>query len=275
MIQCEKNKNGGTIRAVARGHENLVEFWVSDDGKTPLTLSITEQHGNDPRITVAIIESLIERYGSPVVWFTTPNAELRYSPFFNNSVYRYSTTDETSLYTRPFKDGKTFSRIYALAEAMSKYSLVKSINEELQIFDRYAILSKFRKALKPIEFITIKEESDYNIQTACVDATREILRKGKENLDAAEKYSSGFAQVIKTLEEKQNHSASSFDAKTAYVREVVAGVCLPAIVLFGSRNRFTQAVTGAFASGAAQYAQISEDLLESYEDALKNSKEIL
>lgn len=275
MIQCEKNKNGGTIRAVARGHENLVEFWVSDDGKTPLTLSITEQHGNDPRITVAIIESLIERYGSPVVWFTTPNAELRYSPFFNNSVYRYSTTDETSLYTRPFKDGKTFSRIYALAEAMSKYSLVKSINEELQIFDRYAILSKFRKALKPLEFLSLKEECDYNIQTACVDATRQTIQNGKENLDATGSYSAAFEKVLRELEEKQKNGSYSFDAKTAYLREVVVGVCLPAIVLFGSSNSFTQAVTEAFVRGAAQYARISEELLEGYEDALKNSKEIL
>ena len=271
MIQCEKQNNGGKIRAVARGHENIVQFSMSDRGDTPLTLWINEQHGNDPRITVAVVESLVERYNPPVMWFTTSNVELRYPPFFNNSVYRYSKTHETALYTRPFKDGKTFSQIYALAEAMSNYSLVRSLNEELQIFDRYAILSKFRKALKPLEFITIKEESDYNIQTACVDATRQIIARGKEMVDATEKYASGFAEVLEGLQKKQGASSHSFDAKISYVREVVAGVCLPSIVLFGGRNPFTQAVTEAFALGAAQYAKISEELLETYEDALKYS----
>lgn len=272
MIQCDKKGNGGTIRAVSRGHENIVEFWVSDSGANPLTLRIREQHGNEPRITNAIVESLIERYTPPVMWLTTGNAELRYTPFFNNALYRYTTRDETTLYTRPFDDRKVFSRIYSLAEAMSNYSLVRSLDEELQIFDRYAVLSKFRRALKPLEFISIKEESDHSIQTVCVHATRTILEHGKKTVDATGKYAKVFREVLEELAAKQEIAAYSFDAKTAYVREVVDGVCLPAIVLFGSRNKFTQAVTEAFANGAAQYAKISQELLDTYEEALKYSK---
>jgi len=271
MIQCEKRPNGGRLRVVARGNENVLDFTLSNSG-SPLTLSVTEQYGNEPTITVAMVDGLVQRYSPPVVWFTSGNAELRYSPCFANDVYRHSTVHETSLYTRPFSDGKAFSRIYALAEAMCQYALVRSVNEQLQIFDRHAILSKFRKAMKPIEFLTIKEESDYSIQGACVDATREAISSGKEQLDATKEYRAGFAEVLHELETRQNGSAYSFDAKTAYLREVVAGVCLPAIVLFGSNHPFTQAVSGAFARGAARYAQISEDLLQTYEDALKYSK---
>jgi hypothetical protein len=73
------------------------------------------------------------------------------------------------------------------------------------------------------------------------------------------------------LEAKQASGSYSFDAKTAYLREVVVGVCLPAIVLFGSSNPFTQAVTESFIRGAAEYARISQDLLDGYEAALKYS----
>jgi len=275
MIQCDKTPNGGSIRVQGKDSQAEVSFVVSDPSETPLTLQITEQHGSDPRLTLAVIDSLVERYNPPVVWFSTSNAELRYIPFISNSVYRHSTVHEQSLFTRPFKDSKSFTRIYSLAEAMSSYALVRSVNEELQIFDRYAVLSKFRKALKPLEFLSLKEECDYNIQTACVDATRQTIQNGKENLDATGSYSAAFEKVLRELEEKQKNGSYSFDAKTAYLREVVVGVCLPAIVLFGSSNSFTQAVTEAFVRGAAQYARISEELLEGYEDALKNSKEIL
>ena len=275
MIQCDKTPNGGSIRVQGKDSQAEVSFVVSDPSETPLTLQITEQHGSDPRLTLAVIDSLVERYNPPVVWFRTGNAELRYIPFISNAVYRHSTVHEQSLFTRPFKDSKSFTRIYSLAEAMSSYALVRSVNEELQIFDRYAVLSKFRKALKPLEFLSLKEECDYNIQTACVDATRQTIQNGKENLDATGSYSAAFEKVLRELEEKQKNGSYSFDAKTAYLREVVVGVCLPAIVLFGSSNSFTQAVTEAFVCGAAQYARISEELLEGYEDALKNSKEIL
>lgn len=270
MIHCEKTSNGGRIRAVAHGHENVLEFTLSNR-ILPLTLSITEQYGNEPSITVAMVEALVTRYSPPVVWLTSQNTELRYTPSFTNTVYRHSTVHETSLYTNPFGDGKKFSRIYSLAEAMCQYSIVRSVNEELQIFDRYAILANFRKALKPIEFITIKEESDYSIQTVCVDATRNTIDVGKKNLDTTGEYRNSFAEVLHELETRQNCSAYSFDAKTAHLREVVAGVCLPAIVLFGNEHPFTQAVTLAFADGATKYAQITEEMFEAYEKALKYS----
>jgi hypothetical protein len=271
MINCERKGNGGTIRVVSSGQENTIDFFVSDSGVTPLTLSVTEHHGNEPRITVALVESLVQRYNSPVVWFTTKNAELRYTSWFSNSVYRYTTKDETSLYTKPFKDGNVFSRIYAMSEAMSNYCLIKPLNEELQIFDRYSILSKFRKALKPMEFISIKEESDHNIQTVCVKATREIIESGKKNLSATKGFKKGFAEVLECLETTQEQSAIAFDTKVSYMREVVTRVCLPAIVIFGSGNAFTQAVTGAFARGTGQYVKLSEEMLDAYEQALKYS----
>lgn len=271
MIQCDKTPNGGTIRVRGNSSEAHITFVLSDHTGTPLSLQITEEYGSDPRLTVAVVDSLVERYNSPVVWFRTGNAELRYLPYISNSVYRHSTVHEQSLFTRPFNDGKAFTRIYSLAEAMSNYALVRSVNEELQIFDRYAVLSKFRKALKPIEFLSMKEECDYNIQTACVDATRNTIQNGKEKLDATGSYSTAFEKVLHELEEKQKNGSYSFDAKTAYLREVVVGVCLPAIVLFGSSNPFTQAVTEAFVRGAAEYARISEELLEGYEAALKYS----
>ena len=271
MIQCDKTPNGGTIRVRSDSSEAHITFVLSDHTETPLSLHITEEYGSDPRLTVAVVDSLVERYNSPVVWFRTGNAELRYLPYISNSVYRHSTVHEQSLFTRPFNDSKTFTRIYSLAEAMSNYALVRSVNEELQIFDRYAVLSKCRKALKPIEFLSMKEECDYNIQTACVDATRNTIQNGKEKLDATGSYSTAFEKVLHELEEKQKNGSYSFDAKTAYLREVVVGVCLPSIVLFGSSNPFTQAVAEAFVRGAAEYARISEEFLEGYEAALKYS----
>ena len=271
MIQCDKTPNGGCVRVSGKDSQTAIDFVLSDQTSTPLTLTITEEFGSDPRLTLAVIDSLVERYSPPVVWFCTGNAELRYLPYISNTVYRHSTVHEQSLFTRPFNDGKTFSKIYSLAEAMSNYALVRSVSEELQIFDRYAVLSKFSKALKPLEFITMKEECDYNIQTACVTATRNTIHHGKERLDATGSYSAAFEKVLHELEAKQASGSYSFDAKTAYLREVVVGVCLPAIVLFGSSNPFTQAVTESFISGAAEYARISEELLEGYEAALKYS----
>ena len=271
MIQCDKTPNGGRVQVRSKDSQADIGFVLSDQTETPLTLYITEEYGSDPRLTLAVIDSLVERYASPVVWFCTGNAELRYLPYISNTVYRHSTVHEQSLFTRPFNDSKAFTRIYSLAEAMSNYALVRSVNEELQIFDRYAVLSKFRKALKPLEFITMKEECDYNIQTACVDATRNTIQHGKENLNATGQYSAAFEKVLHEMEAKQASGSYSFDAKTAYLREVVVGVCLPAIVLFGSSNPFTQAVTESFIRGAAEYARISQDLLDGYEAALKYS----
>ena len=135
MIQCDKTPNGGTIRVRGNSSEAHITFVLSDHTGTPLSLQITEEYGSDPRLTVAVVDSLVERYNSPVVWFRTGNAELRYLPYISNSVYRHSTVHEESLFTRPFNDGKAFTRIYSLAEAMSNYALVRSVNEELQIFD--------------------------------------------------------------------------------------------------------------------------------------------
>ena len=50
-------------------------------------------------------------------------------------------------------------------------------------------------------------------------------------MDATGSYSAAFEKVLRELEEKQKNGSYSFDAKTAYLREVVVGVCLPAIVL--------------------------------------------
>jgi hypothetical protein len=65
----------------------------------------------------------------------------------------------------------------------------------------------------------------------------------------------------------------SFDNKISYLHEAMVNVCLPSIVLFGSGNKFSKAITEAFTSGAAEYISTSQTLLETYEECLNHLNE--
>lgn len=270
MIECERTENGGRV-SVRDGHrEAVLAFTLSDTTASPLTLRMVDESCGDPRLVHTLTASLLERYKSPVVWLRTGNAELRYAPWIGNSVYRHSTTNEETLFTAPFNAGKPFSRMYSLAEAMHDYSFVRSTDNDLQIFNRYAVLAQIRKQMKPFEFLSVKEECDYSVQNACVSATRTIISAAVENLKSTGARQEAFRQVLERLETQQRMGSVSFDTKTAYLHQVVTEICLPAVVLFGTGNRFTKAITEAFTASAAEYVRVSEELLETYEECLKN-----
>lgn len=270
MIQCERTENGGRISVSDGNRQATVVFHLSDTTPNPLTLRLHEEPESDVRLTFALADSLVERYQSPVVWLRTGSAELRYSPWIGNSVYRHSTTKEESLFTKPFDASKAFSRIYSLAEAMNDYSFVRSTDEDLQFFNRYTVLAQIRKHTKPFEFLSIKEECDYSVQSACVRTTREIIEAAKRLLSETGIHREAFSQVLNRLETQQASNAISFDTKVAYLHEAVSDLCLPSIILFGTGNKFTRAITEAFTVNAAEYIRVSQELLEAYEDCLKN-----
>jgi hypothetical protein len=272
MINCERTENGGRISVMDENAEAVVTFTVSDSTSHPLTLRIVEESPSDARLLLALANSLIERYESPVVWLRTGNAELRYSPWIG-SVYRHSTAKEESLYTLPFNAGKPFSRMWSLAEAMSEYSFVRSLQEDLQFFNRYAILAQLRKHMKPLEFLSVKEECDYSVQCSCVNTTRSIIERARENIAATGLYREAFDQVLSRIENEQKNGSVSFDNKISYLHEAMVNVCLPSIVLFGSGNKFSKAITEAFTSGAAEYISTSQTLLETYEECLNHLNE--
>jgi len=271
MIQCERTENGGRISVRDGNRSAVIDFTVSDTTPNPLTLRMIDESGGDVRLIHALADSLLERYKTPVAWLRTGNAELRYAPWIGNSVYRHSTTNEETLFTAPFDAGKAFTRICSLAEAMHNYSFVRSTDEDLQIFNRYAVLAQIRKQMKPFEFLSIKEECDYNVQSACVNATRAVLSAAENNLKFTGQRKEAFRQVLERLETQQRSGAVSFDTKTAYLHQVITEICLPSIVLFGTGNAFTQAITNAFTASAAEYIRVSQELLETYEECLKNS----
>ena len=78
MITCTRTANGGRIIVDETHGHSAVEFWLSDRTPTPLSLRIQETLGSTARLTLSVANSLAERYGSPVVWLETANAELRY-----------------------------------------------------------------------------------------------------------------------------------------------------------------------------------------------------
>ena len=132
MITCTRTANGGRIIVAETHGHSTVEFWLSDHTPTPLSLRIQESLGSTARLTLSVANSLAERYGSPVVWFETANAELRYTATLGNGLRRNATHGNGSLYTKPFDNSKLFRRIHSLAEAMSAYSFVRSESEQLQ-----------------------------------------------------------------------------------------------------------------------------------------------
>lgn len=86
MITCTRTANGGRIIVDETHGHSTVEFWLSDTTSTPLSLRIQETIGSTARLTLSVANSLAERYGSPVVWLETANAELRYTPTLGNGL---------------------------------------------------------------------------------------------------------------------------------------------------------------------------------------------
>lgn len=272
MITCTRTANGGRIIVDETHGHSVVEFWLSDTTPTPLSLRIQESLGSTARLTLSVANSLAERYGSPVVWLETANAELRYTATLGNGLRRNATHGNGSLYTKPFDNSKLFGRIHSLAEAMSAYSFVRSESEQLQFFDHYMVLATVRKKTKPMEFLSIKEECDCLTQSACVDTVREMITAGKAQLDHTGEYRSAFFEILDRLDRSQDAGAQIFDSKRSYIKELAAEVCLPAIVLFGTTNTFVKHITEAFLSGAAKYITTTQELLETYDAAFKYSK---
>lgn len=272
MITCTRTVNGGRIIVDETHAHSAVEFWLSDTTSTPLSLRIQESLSSTARLTLSVANSLAERYGSPVVWLETANAELRYTATLGNGLRRHATYGSESMYTKTFDNGKLFGRIHSLAEAMNGYSFVRSESEQLQFFDRFTVLATVRKQTKPLEFLSIKEECDCLTQSACVDTVREMITVGKTQLHHTGKYHSAFFEILNRLDRSQDTGAQIFDSKRSYIKEVATEVCLPAIVLFGTTNTFVKHITEALLLGARKYITTTQELLETYEAAFKYSK---
>ena len=269
MIKCEKTTNGGTLTVLHEGAETVLSFTLSDNSDSPLVLRMECEANTDSKVQSALVENLVNRYNAPVVFLKTENAQVRYSPWFGKSVFRHSTKKTKSLYTRPFSEGKSFNRLWSLAECMNDYSFVRSAGDDLQVFDRYAVLKQIRLHLTPFEFLSVKEECDYEIQKACVKTTRCITEAAKETASKAGEYTRAFSEVIERIEALQMDGCVSFDRKIAYLQEAIEQIFLPSVVLFGSSHPMTKRIVEAFVSGAAEYTQVSEEFMDSYEECLK------
>lgn len=268
MIKSEKTENGGTITVLNGGITTVLRFTVSDSTSNPLVFRM-ECSGHDTRALSALIESLVMKYGSPVVFVRSENAQTRYAPSIANSVFRHSTRGNESLYTRPFPDGGVFSRLWTLAESMNEYRFLRSVEEELQVFDRYAVLGSLRRHMKPFEFMSVKEECDCTIQGSCVDTTRAVIQAARDAVSHTGSHAPAFRQVLDRMDRLQTDGSQSFDTKTSYILETIESIFLPAAVLLGHGNPFTQAVAAAFVGGAAKYTAVSEEFMGTYEDAFK------
>jgi hypothetical protein len=268
MIKCEKTERGGKITVLNEGKKSSLIFSLSDATQTPLSMRVECETGSDHDVLLSVTENLVQRYSSPVVFLKTESAQLRYCPWIGNSVYRHSTKKLETLYTRPFTPSKPFDRVWSLAESMSDYSFVRSSGDELRFFDRYAIFGQLRKHLKPLEFLSVKEECDYGVQKACVATNRFMLDTAEQHLSHTGKYSEAFNEVISRVQNMQQGGCVSFH-KTSYLRETIEQILLPAVVLFGTGNPFTKSIMESFVSGAAEYTSVSEGFLETYEESLK------
>ena len=268
MIHCEKTETGGKITVLSEGKKSALIFSLSDATSTPLSMRVECETGSNHDVLLSVAENLVERYSPPVVFVKTESAQLRYCPWIGNSVYRHSTKKLESLYTKPFTPSKPFDRVWSLAESMSEYSFVRSSDDELRFFDRYAVLGQLRKHLKPIEFLSVKEECDYEVQRACVATNRNMLETAAQHLSHTGKYSEAFREVVDRIQNYQQIGYSSFH-KTSYLKETIEQVLLPAVVLFGTANKFTKSIMESFVVGAAEYTNVSEGLLETYEKSLK------
>ena len=269
MIKCEKTTNGGTLTVLNEGTETVLSFRLSDTTDTPLVLFMECSGHQDSKVQMALADNLVNRYCSPVVFLKTENAQVRYSPWLSNHVFRHSTKKSQSLYTKPFSEAKAFNRLWSLAECMNDFSFVRSVGDDLQVFDRYAVLKQIRLHLTPFEFLSVKEECDYAVQKACIKTTRNITEAAKAAVSHSGKYEDAFSQIIARLDALQTEGSLSFDRKTAYLQEAIEQIFLPSVVLFGSSNPMTKEIVKGFVSGAAEYTEISEGFMGTYEECLK------
>lgn len=268
MIKCRKNNHGGSVTVRDGSTTTVLEFTVSDSSAVPLVLHL-KCGGIITRVVSALLESMVLKYRSPVVFTELANAQLRYMPSIANTVFRQFTHESRSVYTQPFPDSARMSRLLTLAEAMNSYCFVRTAGEDLQMFDRYTVLGTLRRHMTPFEFMSVKEECDYGVQNSCVDTTRKVIAAARSALTHAGSHSAAFTEILNRVDGLQNTGAAAFDTKTSYIREAIECILLPALVLLGHENPFTRAVAGTFVQGAADYTSLSEEFMGTYEDALK------
>lgn len=264
MITNTKQPHSGEIRVEHEQKTAGVDYTITNEGSPTLCLHCRTQQGN-VRMTENIVNALVEKHSPFVLVLETPMQELRY-----NSRFHSMMRCNMGLYTNNREHKDFFGKLMQTAEAMDSWTFANKTESSVDFYKRQSILKMIRENTTPFEFLSIKEECDYNSRMVCRKGFHEILDAAKSSLKSAPQHKTCLESVIVYIEKTGNIEFQTISDMTNGMRKCVTELIIPSILWLGESHPFVKSIVKTFDKESIKYYQDSTDFLSAFESALKN-----
>lgn len=262
MIEHEKTDSGGSVRVKSPQGFATIHF-SHFNSEFPLALWCGASSGSSQKISLAVMENLVERYSPVILVVESPQTDLKYLPKVG-TLMRCWTHKNQSVFAEGFSSREMFDRVCSLSCAIQNTDFVRVNGSEINLYGYHDILGKIRKTTTPFEFMAIKEQCDHSIKHTSAECVDRIVCAARESLPNVPKnYRERFSVALDEISRRQLKE-QGFDTRYSFIQELTTSIVLPAVVKFGSTHPFTQVVLKEFSESAAKYVAVCEEFLNEH-----------
>lgn len=272
MINHKQTDSGGSVHVNCDTDFCSLTYYLFNKN-TPLSMQCSVDKGSSPHLVACVVSSLLEKHSPTVILMNSKDTAVRFCPKIGN-MFRCWTQGDQTVYAKSFSSRKLLERVCSLSYAMQNCDFVRVDGEEIKLFGYYDVLKRLRENTTPFEFLSLKEECDYSMQTCAVGCLRTLAESVKtctHMIPPCDR--KAFTEVAEELLSKQKEESFQFDTKYSYIQESVVGIVLPALVKYGTKHPFTAAVFTEFSKQASVYTQSSEQFIDNYSKILNRKLE--
>lgn len=269
MITNTKKTYGGEILVEHQQKTAGVDYTITNDGSPTLCLHCRTNQGN-ARLTENIVNALVEKYSPFVMVLETPMQELRYNSQFH-SLLRCSSVERYTLYTSNREHKEFFTKLMQTAEAIDSWTFANKTEASIDFYKRQSVLKMIRENTTPFEFLSIKEECDYNTRMMCRNGFNEILNAARCSLESSQ-HKTRLESVVDYIENSGDEEFQNISDMTNGMQKCVSELIIPSVVWMGQAHPFVRSLVEKFDEESTKYYKDSTDFLSAFATALNQLK---
>ena len=261
MIKTTTKLNGGSIILEDDSNNVLVDFTLSNKSSPIMCINCVIS-GNDSKSATLITASLLEKYNPVCLVIETKMRDLLYCRKMEN-VFRCSTIRDKSLFTILNNNKDVWSRLFSMTEEIDCGNLAKKSQTGIDFFSNSSIFAFVRKNTSPFEFLSIKEEYEYNNKELCTVKIREFFDIFDTNLVHLSngEIKNSLTTLVESFKKNIRDERGVYYNSSGSFQKIFTDLVLPYILTIGESHDSSTNMIELFSKTFVDYITMTEDFL--------------